>query len=107
LTNLNGIENLTNLEELYCNDNKIENLNGIENLTNLEILYCQNNNLKNLNEIKKLNLRELKCNNNSKKVNTDARKWNLFSKINIKRKIKNQKIRIKNPFYNGEFEEER
>jgi Leucine-rich repeat (LRR) protein len=45
LTNLEGIDKLTNLKRLYLDDNKLTSLKGIENLTNLESLYLDNNNL--------------------------------------------------------------
>jgi len=87
LTNLNNIENLINLKDLYCNnneitsldgiekliklevlscyDNRLTNLNGIENLTNLKILHCSYNQLTNLDEIRYLiNLEELYFDNN-------------------------------------------
>ena len=44
LTNLEGIENLTNLKKLYCDNNQLTSLEGIENLTKLERLLCRRNN---------------------------------------------------------------
>jgi len=43
LTNLEGIENLINLKELYCYNNNLTNLDGIENLSSLKVLFCVNN----------------------------------------------------------------
>ena len=61
-TNLEGIEKLINLEELYCSSNNLTSLKGIENLINLETLYCYRNNLTDLNEIENLiNLKDLSC----------------------------------------------
>jgi Leucine-rich repeat (LRR) protein len=54
LTNLNEIKNLTYLTHLNCFNNKLINLNGIENLFFLQKLTCYKNQLENLNEIKKL-----------------------------------------------------
>jgi len=65
LTSLEGIENLTKLESLDCSFNKLFNLKGIENLSNLEFLFCFDNNLTNLDEIKSLiNFEYLNCWNN-------------------------------------------
>ncbi len=65
LTSLEGIENLINLKGLSCTFNQIRSLNGIENLTNLNYFFCQNNQLTNLDEIEKLtNLEVLNCHNN-------------------------------------------
>ena len=65
LDNLDGVENLVNLENLDCSYNNLTNLNGIENLTNLLELNCYNNNLTNLNEMKNLiNLKRLYCHDN-------------------------------------------
>ena len=62
LTNLIGIENLKNLEYLSCWDNNLTSLEGIENLTNLKMLYCQINNLTSLEGIENLiNLDFLSC----------------------------------------------
>jgi len=43
LTDLYGIENLTNLRQLICFNNQLTNLEGIESLTNLRYLKCSNN----------------------------------------------------------------
>jgi Leucine-rich repeat (LRR) protein len=65
LSSLAGIENLTNLTELYCGNNQLSSLTGIEKLTNLEVLYCYNNQLGSLAGIEKLtNLKVLYCHNN-------------------------------------------
>ena len=65
LKSLEGIEKLTNLEMLYCQNNQLTSLEGIENLTNLKLLWCVNNQLTNLDEIEKLiNLKYLSCSNN-------------------------------------------
>jgi len=66
LTNLNGIENLVNLEYLTCSYNNLINLKGLENLVNLELLRCSFNNLTTLKGIENLrNLKELSCYNNN------------------------------------------
>jgi Leucine-rich repeat (LRR) protein len=65
LENLDGIEQLVNLEILSCSYNQLTNLRGIENLNNLKILSCHNNQLTSLREIENLrNLEELDCSHN-------------------------------------------
>jgi Leucine-rich repeat (LRR) protein len=65
LTNLEGIENLSNLQILYCDYNQLTSLEGIENLINLQILYCDYNQLTSLEGIENLsNLETLSCRNN-------------------------------------------
>ncbi len=59
LTNLNGIENLTGLEEINFSYHKISKIERLENLRKLKVLNLANNNLK---EIKGLeNLLNLEC----------------------------------------------
>jgi Leucine-rich repeat (LRR) protein len=43
LENLDGIEQLINLEKLYCHFNQLTSLRGIENLINLKVLWCYSN----------------------------------------------------------------
>jgi hypothetical protein len=65
LTSLREIENLRNLERLDCSNNQLTSLRGIENLRNLEILWCSNNQLTSLEGIENLrNLEILWCSNN-------------------------------------------
>jgi hypothetical protein len=65
LRSLNGIEHLTNLTNLHCDGNQITSLNGIENLTNLTSLVCYTNQLTSLDGVEHLtNLTRLYCNNN-------------------------------------------
>ena len=60
-----NIENLTNLIELYCENNQLSSLAGIKNLTNLRVLYCSHNQLDSLVGIENLtNLRVLYYDNN-------------------------------------------
>jgi len=47
LTTLEGIENCKKLTHLYCNDNNLTSLEGIENLVNLKVLWCKFNNFSN------------------------------------------------------------
>src|SRR5574343_518496 len=56
LENLDGIEQLVNLEILYCSSygNQLTSLRGIENLRNLEELYCSYNQLTSLREIENI-----------------------------------------------------
>ena len=65
LTNLNGLENLTNLTYLFCCSNQLRTLSGIENLTNLTYLSCHNNQLITLSGLENLtNLTYLSCSSN-------------------------------------------
>ena len=65
LTSLEGIENLIDLEYLSCERNQLTSLDGIENLINLKYLYCQNNQLTSLEGIEKLtNLQIISCRDN-------------------------------------------
>src|SRR5574343_867786 len=65
LENLDGIEQLVNIEKLRCYGNQLTILRGIENLRNLEILDCHNNQLTSLRGIENLNnLILLSCSNN-------------------------------------------
>jgi Leucine-rich repeat (LRR) protein len=65
IKNFGDLENLINLEKLYCNKNKLKSLEGIENLVNLKELYCDNNKLTSLEGMENLvNLENLYCNNN-------------------------------------------
>jgi len=61
LTNLDGIENLTNLKSLNCSYNQLTSLEGIENLINLKYLDCHNNRLTSLNDIENLTNLEILC----------------------------------------------
>ena len=53
LYDLDGIEFLTNLTNLYCYDNQLTDLDLSKNV-NLTCLYCSHNQLTNKNEIRKL-----------------------------------------------------
>src|SRR5574343_532464 len=65
LKNLDGIEQLVNLEKLDCSHNQLTSLEGIENLNNLELLDCSYNQLGSLREIENLrNIEILDCSNN-------------------------------------------
>ena len=58
ITEIEGLDNLTNLEKLTLKSNNISEIKGLENLTNLKWLFLQNNPI---NEIKGLeNLTNLK-----------------------------------------------
>lgn len=43
MTDLDGIENLKNMEKLYCSSNKLKNLGKIEDLKNLKEISCRGN----------------------------------------------------------------
>jgi Leucine-rich repeat (LRR) protein len=66
LKNLDGIEQLVNLEILWCDHNQLTSLREIENLRNLKFLHCHNNQLTILEGIENLrNLKYLYCRNNN------------------------------------------
>ncbi len=69
LINLDGIENLVNLELLRCYNNQLTKLN-LDNL-NLKVLYCYNNQLTELNLDKLVNLEYLYC------------EYNLLTELNL------------------------
>ena len=65
LTNLEGIENLTNLTHLYCSNNQLTDLEGIENLRKLKHLNCHYNQLTALPDLSaNTALQYLNCKNN-------------------------------------------
>ena len=65
LSSLEGIENLVNLEKLWCYNNQLTSLEGIENLVNLQVLSCSSNQLTSLEGIENLvNLKILYCSSN-------------------------------------------
>ncbi len=82
LTDLSGIENFTNLRELWCAYNHINNLN-LTNLTQLEYLNCSNNlTLSNLNVTNLANLNYLDASINSLST-LDVTGLNSIETINI------------------------
>ena len=65
LTDLNGIEEFTNLTHLNCYNNDLTQLPSLDKLVNLEYLDCDDNSLTELPNLNKLvNLKYLNCNNN-------------------------------------------
>jgi len=65
LTDLNGIEEFTNLTHLNCYNNDLTQLPSLDKLVNLEYLDCVDNSLTELPSLDKLvNLKYLNCNNN-------------------------------------------
>jgi Leucine-rich repeat (LRR) protein len=66
LTNLTGVANLTNLKRIECDYNgAIESLEPLRHLTNLETLWCDNNKISDLSPLMVLSkLRCLCCWNN-------------------------------------------
>jgi len=74
-----GIENLTNLKELYLRNNELTSLEGIKNLTNLEGLHLSNNELTTLKGIDKLtNLKWLGLQDNPISGSEKARLKKIF-----------------------------
>ena len=69
--------NLLNVEEIICNNNKLQELN-IDNLINLHKLDCSNNKLQELNINNLINLQELDCSDNN------LQKLNISNLINLK-----------------------
>jgi Leucine-rich repeat (LRR) protein len=65
LNSLEGIENLTQLQELDCCENNLTSLEPIKYLTQLQYLICNDNNITSLEGIKHLTqLQELECSDN-------------------------------------------
>src|SRR5690606_12650630 len=64
ITNMTGIENFTNLQDLYCQDNSLISLD-VSGLTNLQYLNFQDNSLISLDVSGLTNLQYLYCTNNS------------------------------------------
>ncbi|MBU3075232.1 leucine-rich repeat domain-containing protein [Clostridium estertheticum] len=54
ISNLSGIQNLTELTLLYLYNNKIENIDDLKGLTKLNVLDLYNNKIENINALKKL-----------------------------------------------------
>ena len=54
LTNVTGLENLTQLETLHLGDNQLTNVKSLEKLTQLTRLYLQANKLTNVKGLEKL-----------------------------------------------------
>ncbi|MBX4270708.1 leucine-rich repeat domain-containing protein [Clostridium estertheticum] len=54
ISNLSGIQNLTELTLLYLYNNKIENIDDLKGLTKLSVLDLYNNKIENINALKKL-----------------------------------------------------
>jgi len=86
LKNLDGIEQLVNLEKLWCDDNQLTSLEEIENLRNLKILSCYNNQLTSLSGIENLNnLEYLYCYDNqfTNEYENYLRKWRKEKNIKL------------------------
>ena len=64
VSNMQGLEYLTGLEELYCSNNNIPEINTSKN-TKLKILDCSNNSITNLNISNSKNLERLEMKNNN------------------------------------------
>jgi ABC-2 type transport system ATP-binding protein len=65
ITEIKGLENLTNLRSLYIGFNHLTEIKNLENLTNLEVLFLDVNEVKEIKNIEKLQkLRELNVKNN-------------------------------------------
>lgn len=66
LTNLTGVQNLTNLRRIECDYNgQIDSLEPLRNLVNLRVLWCDNNRIEDLSPLMGLhNLTRLCCWNN-------------------------------------------
>ena len=65
LTYLPDLSRFKNLQQLYCNDNKLTSLPPLNE--NLLYLHCSNNKLTSLPQLNE-NLEELYCNNNIPKI---------------------------------------
>lgn len=57
---IDGIENLTNLQDLTAGENQISDLSPLKNLTNLQYIYLNNNQISDISPLKELyNLKKL------------------------------------------------
>jgi len=66
ISEIKGLENLTQLEWLYLEKNSISEINGLENLTQLEWLNLEKNSISKIGGLENLTqLKFLKLNNNS------------------------------------------
>ena len=60
ITEIKGLESLTNLRNLFLNSNKIEEIKGLETLTRLQTLYLDHNQIKDIKALAHLkNLQKL------------------------------------------------
>ena len=66
ISEIKGLENYPNLEELNLSYNRLQNLNGLEKLTNLKKVILKNNKVIDLRGLGSLiNLREIDLENNN------------------------------------------
>ena len=63
ISNLTGVEEFTNLQNLYCQYNQLTSLDVTQNV-NLQTLYCNNNQLTSLDVSQNVNLEYFSCNTN-------------------------------------------
>ena len=63
ISNLTGVEEFTNLQNLYCQYNQLTSLDVTQNV-NLQTLYCNNNQLTSLDVSQNVNLEYFSCVNN-------------------------------------------
>src|SRR6056300_357127 len=62
ITSLEGIETLTQLQELDCSDNLLTSLEHIKHLIQLQVLWCENNQITSLEGTENLSqLRQFNC----------------------------------------------
>ena len=89
ITNLSGIENLTNMTELFLNKNKISNIEPLKKLIKLTALYITDNQISHTEALKGLtNMTKLSLENNNIKDYTPVKVYykKLINKdFNIKR----------------------
>ncbi|MCA0236804.1 MAG: leucine-rich repeat domain-containing protein [Bacteroidetes bacterium] len=78
LQDLTPLQNLINLQILYCSSTQIKNLTPLQNLINLQILYCSSTQINDLTPLQNLiNLQILYC--NSTQINDLAPLQNLLN----------------------------
>ena len=83
ITNLNGVEKLTNLEELHVNFNQIEKIEGISELKNLKRFWICENKIKNIENLP-LNITSFwAANNLIETIPEDIDKYTQLEFINI------------------------
>jgi len=84
LTSLNGIQNCTALQKLYCHNNKLTSLDGLQNCIYLQILKCYRNKLSSLDGLQNCTaLQELDISSNKISSLDGVQNCKALQKLNI------------------------
>jgi len=104
ITNLSGIENLTNLTELSLINNKISNIEPLKSLIKLTTLYITDNQITNIETLKGLtNITNLSLKNN--KINDYTPVKSYYTKLKTKDFTLEDKVDIDYILHNSSTEE--